>query len=85
MISTARLVKILCGRMLTRIVNKFSLSLSPSTSDSPGNTPKRNSNTSELVDANSSDYSEWNIDDKWPSQVRRTGVHPILFNAREDL
>ena len=80
MISTARLVKIWCGRMLIRIVNKFSLSLSPSTSDSPGNTPKRNSNTSELVDANSSAYSERNTDDKW--QVRRTGVHPILMRGR---
>ena len=38
MISTGRPVKIWCGEMLLKTVNKFSLSLGPSASDSPVNT-----------------------------------------------
>ena len=81
-----------CGKMLIRIVNKFSMSLSPSASDSPGNTKsesqkvplsswnEQQTRTGRLVmDACSSKSSEWNNDDKWSSQVRRTGVHPILM------
>ena len=109
MISTGRLVrdskehfvdsypvisKIPRGEMLIRTVNKFSLSLSPSASDSPVNTKfesqiplsswtEQQPRTERLVmDACSSHSSEWNIDDKWSSQVRRTGVHPILMCGR---
>ena len=79
-----------CGEMLIRTVNKFSLSLSPSASDSPGNAKSESQKvplsswteqqprTERLVMfACSSNSSEWNDDDKWSSQVRRTGVHPI--------
>ena len=82
------------GRMLKRTVNKFSLSLSPSASDSPENTKsesqkvplsslnvQQTSTERPVLGASSSDYSEWNIDDKWSPQVRRTGVHPILMCA----
>ena len=112
MISTGRLVrdreeqfvhsypvisKTWCGKMLIRIENKFSMSLSPSASDSPGTTKSESQKvplslwneqqpwTGRLVmDACSSKSSEWNNDDKWSSQVRRTGVHPIV-NVRVDL
>ena len=32
-----------------------------------------------VLGASSSNSSEWNNDDKRSSQVRRTGVHPILM------
>ena len=80
------------GRMLIRTVDKFSLSLSPSASDSSGNTksesqkvPLNSLNVQQtsagrpVVGASSSNSSEWINDDKWSSQVRRTGVHPILM------
>ena len=91
MTSTGRPVKIWCGEMLIRTVNMFSLSLRPSASDSPVNTKSESqiplSSWTEhqprtvrpVMDASSSNSSEWNNDDKWSSQVRRTGVHPILL------
>ena len=76
--------------MLIRTLNKFSLSLCPSASDSQENTKsesqkvplsslnvQQTSTGRPVLGASSSNSSEWNNDDKWSSQVRRTGVHPI--------
>ena len=78
-------------------VNKFSLSLGPSASDSPENTKsesqkvplsslnvQQTSTGRPVMLVSSSSSSEWNNDDKWSSQVRRTGAHPIL-TCGEDL
>ena len=82
------------GRMLTRTVNKVSLSLSPSASDSPRNTKFESqiplSSWTEqqprtgrpVMDACSSNSSEWNNTTSGSSQVRRTYVHPILMCGR---
>ena len=76
---------------MIRTVNKFSMSLSLSASDSPRNTKSESkkvplsslhvqqTSTGRPVILAGSSNSEWNNDDKWFSQVRRTAVHPILM------